>query len=116
MLSVVTILLLLLEMELVTWVQILDTAACISLRVNALQTGMNQSVFPPAMGKWLDKLYSSTSLGEEKFWIPTSLTLSYILPVEEGFGWYILRYDIYILRENKIVPNVLDCNIGVSEF
>ena len=38
-------------MELTTQVQILDVAVCFSLCTNALQKGMNPSLFPPAMGK-----------------------------------------------------------------
>ena len=38
-------------MELMTQVQILDKADCISLYANVLKKGMNPSVLPPAMGK-----------------------------------------------------------------
>ena len=38
-------------MELVTRVQILDKAVCVSLCANALGKRMNPSVFLPAMGK-----------------------------------------------------------------
>ena len=37
-------------MKLATWVQILDKAICLSLCDNALEKGMNPSVFPPPMG------------------------------------------------------------------
>ena len=38
-------------MDMVTRVQILNEAVDISLSTNALEKGMNPTIFPPAMGK-----------------------------------------------------------------
>ena len=39
------------EIDTVTWVQILDVAVYISHRVNTLVKGMYPTIFPPVMGK-----------------------------------------------------------------
>ena len=40
-----------LEMDMMTWVQILDETDCISHSTNTLGKGMNPIILPPAMGK-----------------------------------------------------------------
>ena len=47
-------------MELVTQVQILDKAVCISLYANTFPKGINQSVLSSALGKYLGRLISLT--------------------------------------------------------
>ena len=67
-------------MDTSTRVQILNDTDCISHCTNTLGKGMNPIILPPAMGKVVGQtrffsLGEATSLGEEKLWIQTCLTL-----------------------------------------
>ena len=67
-------------MDMVTRVQILDEADCIS---HTLGEGMNPIVFPPwvdSRADWVLQLGEATSLGEGKFWIQTCETPLKIWP------------------------------------
>ena len=46
------------QMELVTWIQILDESVCISFCANGFSKGMNLSVLSQAMSKLSGKLNS----------------------------------------------------------